>query len=166
MTDRELEKLLRAWYDDEVGATVGAPADLRESLAAIPLTTPAPLRPITRRRSLTLLAAAAVLVVGGALAAGSGFVRLTAEVTPSPSADALVPSISPLPSETASPTATVRAGDVIAFTRMVDKPERKCSVRAPACPTPRLWIVRADGTGAHEMFPDGVGYQSPLGLVA
>ena len=91
MTDRELEQRLRAWYATEVGATEAAPADLRESLAAIPATTPAPVRPFAGRRRFTLLAVAAVLVVGGVLATGSGLIRLTAVVSPSPSVAVIVP---------------------------------------------------------------------------
>ncbi len=89
MTDRELEDRLRAWYDAEVGDAAAAPADLRESLADIPVSAPAPLRQLPRRRGMTLLAAAALLLVGGALAAGSGLVRFTEVVPPTPS-DALL----------------------------------------------------------------------------
>ena len=85
MTDRELEERLRAFYAAEVGESATAPADLRESVTAIPATTSMPLRPLGRRRNFTLLAVAAVLVVGGALAAGSGLVRFTTVVPPAPS---------------------------------------------------------------------------------
>ena len=46
---------------------------------------PAPLRPLSGRRRFTLLAVAALIVVGGALAAGSGFLLVTPVVTPAPS---------------------------------------------------------------------------------
>ena len=85
MTDRELEQRLRAFYADEVGATEAAPTDLRASLAAIPVTTPTPLRPISRRRGFTLLAVAAVLAVGGAVAVGAGLVRFSPVPPPVPS---------------------------------------------------------------------------------
>ena len=70
MTDRELEERLRAWYGTHVGETETAPADLRQTLTTIPATMPVPLRARGGRRPFTLLAVAAVLVVGGAFAAG------------------------------------------------------------------------------------------------
>ena len=94
MTDRELEGRLRAWFHTEFGDTEAAPADLREQVAAIPRTTPIPLRPLSGRRGMTLLAAAAVLLVGGALAAGAGF-RLPSVVPPVPT---------PQPSRALGPT--------------------------------------------------------------
>jgi hypothetical protein len=109
MTDRELEHRLRAFYAAEIGEGETAPADLRQSIATIPATAPAPLRPLGRRRNFTLLAVAAVLLVGGALAAGSGLLRLTSVVPPTPSEALLatsVPSTSETPTETASATAS------------------------------------------------------------
>ena len=127
MSDRELELGLRAWYADEVRETETAPDVLRAAVKAIPVTAPAPLRPISRRRGMTLFAVAAVLVVGGALAVGSGLFRLD-DTKPLPS-NALVtePSPSETRPETPVPTPNLRQGGLIAFTRMVDKPERKCS---------------------------------------
>lgn len=114
MTDRELEQRLRAWYAAQLGESDAVPEDLRTSLAEIPATVPAPtrLRPRSRRRGFTLLAVAAVLLVGGALAAGSGLMRLTAVVPPTPSEALLAtptPSTSETPAETASPTASPKA---------------------------------------------------------
>ena len=60
---------------------------------------PAPLRPLSGRRRFTLLAVAALIVVGGALAAGSGFLLVTPVVTPAPSPAAIAPG-SPSPAET------------------------------------------------------------------
>jgi len=157
MTDRELEQRLRAWYAAEVGERETAPADLRESIASIPVTTPTPLRPLTRRRGFTLLAVAAVLVVGGGLAAGSQLLRLTAVVTPAPSLEAVIATSTPVPSDTPVPTARLRPGALIAYIRTVDKP-RACR-RTPTCPTPRVWVIGSDGRGAHELFPDGMAFQ-------
>lgn len=161
MTDRELEQRLRAWYAAEVGQSEAAPADLHESLAAIPLTTPTPLRPLTRRRGFTLLAVAAFLVVGGALAAGSGLLRFSSVVPPMPST-AVLPTSGPSPSETPTTTANLQRGGLLAFIKNVDKPERQCSARTPNCPTPRVWIVGTDGMGAHELLA-GIGRQDLLG---
>jgi len=161
MTDRELEQRLRAWYVAEVGGIETAPADLRESLAAIPATTPLVRRPLTRRRGLTLLAVAAVLAVGGALAVGSGLVRPKPRVTPAPNVAVVAPSGAPA-SGTPSPTAApLRPGASIAFIRTVEK-KRACFRGTATCPTSRLWIVGADGRDAHELFPDGVTNQGDL----
>ena len=112
MTDRQLEERLQAWYAAEVPESETAPADLRESITAIPASTPALLRPLGRRPNFTLLALAAVLVVGGALAAGSGLVRLTAIVPPVPyEAAELVP---PAPAPSASPAASASASPTAA----------------------------------------------------
>jgi len=81
MTDQELEQRLHAWYAAEVGETQAAPDDLRQVLATIPATTPVPLRARGRRRGFTLLAVAAVLIVGGVLAAGSGIINPRPAVT-------------------------------------------------------------------------------------
>ena len=169
MTDRELEQRLRAFYAAEVGAAEAAPVDLRESVGTIPAATPIPLRPRAGRRSFTLLAAAAVLVVGGALAAGSGYLRLTSGPTPAPSLAVAVPPTTivappsaPL-SETPALTANVRPGGLIAFVRNVDK-VRACRFGKTApCSTPRVWIIGTDGSGAHEVVADGVGIQTLLG---
>ncbi len=164
MTDRELEERLRAWYAAEVGESERAPAEMRERIMAIPASTPMPLRPIARRRNFTLLAVAAVLVVGGGLAAGAGLMRFTSVVTPSPSDLAVVPSTSPPPPATPSPTTHLRAGGLIAFTRLVEKPERKCTSfrRITNCPTLRLWMIEAAGGGAHEL-QTGSGRQTLVG---
>ena len=63
MTDRELEQRLRAWYSAEFGEAETAPDELRETVKAIPVTAPAPLRPISRRRGMTLFASAATRAV-------------------------------------------------------------------------------------------------------
>ena len=157
MTDRELEQRLRAWYEAEVGSTEAAPVGLRESVATIPVTTPAPLRPLSGRRRFTLLAVAALIVVGGALGRRFRFPAVTPVVTPAPSPAAIAPG-SPSPTETGpetpSPTVSLRNGATIAFIRNVDKP-RSCSSfrKTTTCPTPRLWIVGSDGRGAHELQP-------------
>ena len=167
MTDRELEQRLRAWYEAEIGSTETAPVGLRESIGTIPVTTPAPLRPLSGRRRFTLLAVAALVVVGGALAAGSGFLRVTPVVTPVPSLAVVAPA-SPSPAETGletpSPTVSLRNGATIAFIRNVDK-ARSCSSfrKTTTCPTPRLWIVGSDGRGARELQPTGTDFQGLLG---
>ena len=102
-------------------------------------------------------------MVGGALAAGSGFLLVTPVVTPAPSPAAIAPG-SPSPAatglETPSPTATCKTGPD-RLHRNVTRPAivfRKTTT----CPTPRLWIVGSDGHGAHELLADGLGRQTLL----
>ena len=71
-----------------------------------------PARRFGRGRGMTLLAAAALLLVGGALAAGSGLLRLPSVVPPVPApsvvavATASPDATSPSPSESAAPSAS------------------------------------------------------------
>jgi Tol biopolymer transport system component len=158
MTDQELEQRLRAWYVAEVGAGEAAPPDLRDSLATIPAPTPTTLRRGSRRRGLTLLAVAAVLIVGGALAAVSGLGRPTPVVTPDPNLAIVLPSSSP-PSRTPSPTANLRPGAWIAFNKVVQlKPV--CPRFTSGCVASRVWIVGSDGGDAHALLPDGTTNQT------
>ena len=69
-------------------------------------------RRIGRGRGVTLLAAAALLLVGGALAAGSGLLRLPTVVPPVPSPSVVAVATAspegsfPVPSESAAPSAS------------------------------------------------------------
>jgi hypothetical protein len=74
MNDRELEAGLRAFYRAQVSETETAPLSLRHDVAAIPAADSPRRRLRGRGRGLTLLAAAALLLVGGAV--GSGILRL------------------------------------------------------------------------------------------
>ena len=167
MTDRELEERLRAWYAAEVGESERAPAEMRERITAIPASTPMPLRPIARRRNFTLLAVAAVLVVGGGLAAGAGLLRFTvrgAAVAIRPGGRAI--RVAASARDAVTDRDTCGRGDLIAFTRLVEKPERTCTSfrRITNCPTLRLWTIDAGGGGAHEL-QTGVRPADARGLV-
>lgn len=145
MTDPELEQRLRDWYRSQVGGET-APADLRRTIATVPAT--APLRARDRRHPFTLLAvAAAVVIVGGALAAGSGLTRPNVQVTPVPNVAVVAPSESSA-SATPVPTPNVRPGSLIAYIRPVDNRGRTHYIT-------RLWMVGTDGRGGHEVFPEG-----------
>jgi hypothetical protein len=112
MNDRDLEARLRAWYRAEAGEAEAAPLVLRQDVVAIPRTSPHGSRRFGRGRGLTLLAAAALLIVGGTLAAGSGLLRLPTVVPPVPDpsviavATASPDASSPSPSESAAPSAS------------------------------------------------------------
>ena len=101
MNDQELETRLRARYRARAAETEPAPLALRRDAAAIPRTAQSEGRRLTRGRGMGLLAAAAVLIVGGAIAASSGALRL-------PSAPAQVDRVAvaspPSPSDPARPT--------------------------------------------------------------
>jgi large repetitive protein len=106
MTDRELEARLEAFYRTEAGDTETAPLALRRDVVAIPRTIPERARWFGRRRPLTLLAAAALLLVGGAMAAGSGLVKLPSLVPPEPAPSLPVAVASPTAGPTISPAPT------------------------------------------------------------
>ena len=97
------------------------------------------------------------------VAAGAGlFVRLSPafiggpssppSIAPAPSAS-VAQSSSPAPSP--SPVATPRPAAVVAYIKYMPRANAMA-------PTGRVWIVRTDGTGAHELFPDGTGVQSSV----
>jgi WD40 repeat protein len=146
MTDRELEKRLRAWYAAQVGESETAPEDLRASVAAIPATARAPLRPLGRSRRFNVLAVAAVLIVGGSLAASSGLLRLTSVVPPPAQSDPLLVTPAPEPSATPRSTANLRPGSLVAFARW-------------AGPVSRIWVSGEGGRDARELLPGGMGDQ-------
>ncbi len=78
MTEHELEQRLRAWYRAEVESAT-APSALQASVAAIPAQLPYRARFFQTRRRFVLLAATAMLaalLIGGAIAIGSGLLRL------------------------------------------------------------------------------------------
>ena len=97
--DLELERRLRSWYRQEFEEGVRAPEALRVSVAAIPRTLPVAGRRFDRRGRITLLAAAAILVVAGG-AVASGF------LSPAPSVFVIAPSMSPQPTASPSPPAS------------------------------------------------------------
>ena len=131
----------------------------------IPVTMPAPLRPLSGRRRFTLLAVAALIVVGGALAAGSGFLLVTPVVTPAPSPAAIAPG-SPSPAETGletpAPTAHLHDGTVIAFMRNVEQgPRLLPEAQLPDAAAVdrrhgRAWRSRAAGRRRGQPDPPGL----------
>src|SRR4029079_19451229 len=84
MTNDELEQRLRAWHDDEVSEDEAAPSALRDAVMGIPASMPTAHRRFVRRGSFPLLAAAALLLGGGALAGGAPRLRLAPAVSSRP----------------------------------------------------------------------------------
>jgi Tol biopolymer transport system component len=72
------------------------------------------------------------------------------------------PSTVPAPSVTPSAIPVLRNGELIAFTKPVQK-VKTCRFGDATCPVPRVWIVGADGHNAHELFTDGTDGQAVLG---
>ena len=100
-----------------------------------------------------MLAVAAVLIVGGVLAAGSGIINPRPAVTPVPNVAVVVPSgTADIRDAGADPEH--RPGDSIAFIRLVDK-GRTCYRGDVPCKSSRLFLVGTDGHGAHEVISDG-----------
>lgn len=92
MTHDDLERLLRAWYQAEIGEREPAPATLYTSLAEIAETATAPTGRFVSRRAFVLLAAAALALsalVGGTIAIGSGLLTLPWPVDEAPHTDPL-----------------------------------------------------------------------------
>ena len=93
MTSDDLERRLQAWYQAEVGTREVAPASLYASLAEVADASRAPGRRFGTVRSVALLVAAAItlsLLVGGAIAIGSGLLSLPWAVDEVPRAQPMV----------------------------------------------------------------------------
>jgi hypothetical protein len=110
MNDHELEQRLSGWYRAEIGEATAAPLPLRLAVDAIPTREEGRLR--ARRRPVLLLAAAlAVAGVGGAIAVGSGLLRLP-NVSPNPSTLLGVTMPSPTATIEAHPTTDAAASPI------------------------------------------------------
>ena len=114
--ERRLGAALRSDADERIGPfeaesiARAAIADTERHATRLPRASSLPARRSGRGRGITLLAAAALLIVGGALATGSGILRLPTVVLPDPSviavATASPDATSPSPSESAAPSAS------------------------------------------------------------
>ena len=104
---------------------------------------------------VALMIAVTALLVGlvvGAIAVGSGLVKLPVIVP--------VPSPAPLVHASPTPDATdaVRPSGVVAYAACTPDPEDPSSCTGDS----RIWVVNDDGTGAHELRPDEPGSQDPI----
>jgi sugar lactone lactonase YvrE len=171
ITDARLEKMLAQ------RAGPGAPADLIPSIAAAIESTgqraPGLLGAVsgrgawrTRRDPGTLtsrriLQVAALAVVAVVVATGASLLLSQSPAViggpSSPPSIAPVPSPSVAPSSSPaaspSPVTTPRPATVIAYIKFVFRTNSMAE-------TGRVWIVSADGTSGHELFPDGTEVQS------
>jgi dipeptidyl aminopeptidase/acylaminoacyl peptidase len=167
-TDPLFDRRIADWLEDDPRRAPGRVLD--DVLAALPS--------IPQRRAMRtpwdfhgtpmLLRLAAVAVIG-ALAVGGAFYVIqrgqpavlggpspTSGLSASPSESAspsAVPTRSAAPSTLPVPSPTHRPPAVIAYIKDVYR------TGALMGETSRVWIVGTDGTGAHELFPGGVGGQ-------
>ena len=173
-TERDLDWRLASWLDDAATPTVPDTL-LARSLARVEATRQRPgwlVRdrgrspgaatgqvPAWRRRRLAVSFAVAVIVV----MLGAGLLgNLFPAILVGPSGE---PSIGPTPSASGG-----QAGQLIAYVGFVDVPNTDHHCDPPfsgdpipvVCPLPRVWIVGADGSGAHELQPGGRGTQSSV----
>ena len=131
---------------------------------------PSPARDARGPRRTWLLVAATIAVGAGVVGASLVGGRLvTPRPAPSTSVAVASPTAAPsepLPASSPSPSAVAasRPGGLIAYIRTTEKPNPdNCGVDPmPTCRVPRLWIVGSDGSGAHELFADGVSSQGGL----
>ena len=106
------------------------------------------------RSLLVLLAAAAIMValVAGALVLGSRPVKVPAVVPPKPSASTAT-TVAPTNTPTADPSASATppgAARLVAYT--VSEPIEGCQRPLRSlCNVDRIWVVNADGSGAHRL---------------
>src|SRR5687768_16574375 len=154
MIDHELEQRLRTWYRVEVPPDEAAPTELRASVVAIPRVNPTPLRLLGARRTVRLLAIAAVLTtaaVGAALLAGSGPFRLPSVLPPSNGPTTAPPPVVQ-PSDEVEPVRIV-------YTRwrMVPEGDEGCT-SVVACQRASVFTSNADGTGERELVPGPFSY--------
>lgn len=141
LSDREVTDMLRR--RSARPAPDGLASAVLESLASERARHPVRTAGRSAKRPLVLLAAAALLLVGGAMAAGSGLVKLPSVVPPVPAPTNPVAVTTPTAVPTAVPSAAVvqPASGLILF-----------KTRAEGANGP-LWIANADGTGKHELIP-------------
>ncbi len=103
LSDREVTDMLRR--RSARPAPDGLTSAVLDSLASERARHPVRTEGRSAGRPLVLLAAAALLLVGGAVAAGSGLVRLPSLVPPQPAPSLIVAVASPTAAETSSPAA-------------------------------------------------------------
>jgi Tol biopolymer transport system component len=155
LSDREITDMLRR--RSARPAPDGLASAVLESLASERARHPVRTAGRSAKRPLVLLAAAALLLVGGAMAAGSGLVRLPSVVPPVPAPTNPVAVATPTAVPTAVPSAAVvqpASGLILFKTRLegagiapANGPSWIAAANGP------LWIANADGTGKHELIP-------------
>ena len=156
----QFERDLEQWLQTEAPAS--APAgfhatvmDRARTLRQRPgWATSFPVRRFGRGRGMTLLAAAALLLVGGALAAGSGLLRLPSVVPPVPEPSVVAVATASPDATSPSPTPTVRPERASARFR----PETERADRSAGLDPERLkedWPapVRAEPAGGGSVQP-------------
>jgi hypothetical protein len=156
MTTPDLERRIRTWFADEIGETETAPSSVYAFLGSIPESIPWERR-LFGRRTFVLLAATFLLAVllGGAIAVGTGVVKLPSILPPNPSL--VEASAEATPSMSVEPSPAQPLG-LIAYSviQPIDPPPDGCetSLGHPWCYAERIWVANSDGSGAHQLLPD------------
>ena len=151
MTTPDLERRIRTWFADEIGEAE-APSSVYAFLGAIPQSVPRE-QGLFGRRTFALLAAVVLLVglVAGAIAVGSGLLKLPS-ILPPPSPN---PVTSPAPS--ALPTPPVAIGRVVyqRHTRIADGQPGACATpSATGCTQwSTVFVANDDGSEPRELTP-------------
>ena len=151
MTDQELERRLRSWYQAEVPTDLAAPADLRSRVLAIPRPASQPWRGSARRRGFTLLAAAALtgIITGTALVGGVLSPKRDPSVVPPTQAT------STAPPPDVQPTAVTETRRIV-YTRRVRlaNGEGDCTTQSlRGCEHASVVISNSDGSDERELVP-------------
>lgn len=152
MTTPDLERRIRTWFAEEIGETEAAPSSVYAFLGAIPQSIPRQ-HGLFGRRTFALLAAAVLLVglVAGAIAVGSGLLKLPSIVNPQPQ-----PSLAVIPSPHPSREPSAAALGLVAYSLPdeLEPGQGDCTAtyRRP-CQISRIWIANADGTNARLLLP-------------
>ena len=163
MTTPDLERRIRTWFADEISEAEAAPPSVYAFVGAIPQSMP-PQHGLFDRRSFVLLAAALLVsLIAGAIAVGSGVIKLPSFLP--------LPSIVAEPSAVASPSGSLEPSPpaspglvVYNVTELIQPPPANCTPPMRSwCRVQRIWIANADGSGAHELLPDAPGSQYAIG---
>ena len=110
-----------------------------------------------RRAALLLAAALLVGLIAGAVAVGSGLVKLPSLLpSPAPTAPQVVSSEDPLPSQSPSSTQPL-----VAFTVASRVPDDQCP-QFFHCIQTRVWVSNTDGSEARDLLPDWPGSQTAI----
>jgi Tol biopolymer transport system component len=163
MTTPDLERRIRTWFADEIGEGESAPSSVYAFLGAIPQSMPRQQGLFGRRAFILLAAALLVGLLAGAIAVGSGVIKLPSFI--------LGPSLAPeastdaTPSSSAEPSIGQPLGLIVynVLQLIQPLPDNCTPSNHPWCHVQRIWIAKGDGTAAHELLPDVPGDQQALG---
>jgi len=147
MTTPDLERRIRTWYADEIGETEAAPSSVHAFLGAVPQTMPRQAG-LFGRRTFVLLTATFLLagLLAGAVAVGSGLLKLPSILPPAPT---------PSAEATVQPSPATAMG-LVAYSVPDDlEPGQGDCTTLPSrqCHISRIWVANTDGTNVRVLLP-------------